>query len=167
MTVKENSPAPEYSILLYGIGNPARGDDALGTGLERYVAHQRFPGVDTECNYQLNVEDALTISRYDIVVFADATHSDIEGARLSRLQPSAGLSFTTHAMAPSHVLSLCRELYRRSPAAYVLEMQGWEWELGSDLTPRARENLAAACRICDRLFRDPSPQTFAQLAQLS
>lgn len=69
-------------ILIYGIGNPGRQDDGLGTLLVEEIQRvadpgSSEPGIDHElsfdANYQLNIEDAEAISRHDIVVFADAS----------------------------------------------------------------------------------------------
>ena len=69
-------------ILIYGIGNPGRQDDGLGTLLVEEIQHAAIPGASIpgihhefsfDANYQLNIEDAEAISRHDIVVFADAS----------------------------------------------------------------------------------------------
>ena len=73
-------------VLVFGIGNPGRQDDGLGPALVEQ-AEKLLPGqlssasnlqIDYDANYQLNVEDAETISAYDLVYFVDASKAEIE-----------------------------------------------------------------------------------------
>ena len=59
-------------VLLYGFGNPARGDDGLGPALAAAIEELAIPNITVDANYQLTVEDAADIAGYDAVVFADA-----------------------------------------------------------------------------------------------
>ena len=67
----------EKTVLIYGYGNPGRQDDGLGNEfveiMEKWIADEGIKNVFTDSNYQLNIEDADTISSKDIVVFVDAT----------------------------------------------------------------------------------------------
>lgn len=116
-----NSPP---SVLVYGFGNPGREDDGAGVALAERIRAAALPGVTTDSNYQLNVEDALLLSEHDIVIFADATRSPVDHFNFYRLQPDASVSFTTHAMSPGSVLALCSQLYGKTPPAYMLEIGG-------------------------------------------
>lgn len=136
------------SLLVYGYGNPGRQDDGLGIALveelTRRLAAAPAAGVAFESNYQLNAEDALTISKYDEVVFADAAVAGDEPFAFRRIEPAAAIAFSTHAMAPGTVLALCEELYGRKPVAHLLTIRGYAWEPATPPTPEALANLAAA-----------------------
>ncbi|OGS37313.1 MAG: hypothetical protein A2293_06405 [Elusimicrobia bacterium RIFOXYB2_FULL_49_7] len=132
------------SILVYGFGNPGRGDDGLGIALAEEIERRDLPDVQVETNYQLNAEDALLISEKRLVVFVDASKGISEGYALTRLQPSHTIGFTTHAMSPSSVLALCEELYQKSPETYLLEIAGQEWEMVERLSDKAKAYLQAA-----------------------
>ena len=58
--------------LLIGFGNPGRKDDGLGPMLARILERDGIAGLDVDSDYQLTVEDAEAVARYDEVVFADS-----------------------------------------------------------------------------------------------
>jgi hydrogenase maturation protease len=135
-------------ILIYGYGNPGRQDDGLGVllaeQLESWSKDNGFTNISTDSNYQLNLEDAETISGYDVVIFADASKEDIPDYRMDGLEPSATVEFTMHAVSPAFILHLCHEVFNRSPEAYLLHIKGYSWEFMKDMTPSSRANLEKA-----------------------
>lgn len=149
-------------VLIYGIGNVGRQDDGLGIRLvERLEEAGLPPGVDLEANYQLNVEDALLISQYESVIFVDASREACFPGRpmdppdahvterpftLREVRPAAELAFSTHAMSPAAVMSLCEEIYGVRPRAWLLALPGYEWGISEQMTDRAQRNLVQATR---------------------
>jgi len=131
-------------LLICGYGNPGRGDDGLGIALAEAAEKWGLPGVTVQACYQLNAEDALALSGAGSVIFADASKKLKEGFTFTPLEPSSGISFTTHAMAPGSVASLCMELYGKCPPCYILEMAGDEWGLGEGLSDKGSDSLAKA-----------------------
>lgn len=103
--------------------------------------------VRAEFRYQLGVEDALAVRDFDVVVFADAARTGEAPASLTPLEPDPGLTFTTHALAPAAVLALCRELYGRTPRAFLVAVRGYDWEVGEGLSEGAERNLAAGLAL--------------------
>ncbi|WLE98695.1 MAG: hydrogenase maturation protease [Candidatus Electrothrix communis] len=132
------------SMLVYGFGNPGREDDGAGVALAERIRAAALPGVTTDSNYQLNVEDALLLSEHDLVIFADATRSPVDRFSFYRLQPDPSVSFTTHAMSPGSVLALYSQLYGKTPPVYMLEIGGMSFELREGLTAEGTENTLAA-----------------------
>ncbi|MBN1962503.1 MAG: hydrogenase maturation protease [Deltaproteobacteria bacterium] len=116
------------SILLYGFGNPGRQDDGLGVALVDELERLAIPNCSFEQNYQLNAEDALLISKFDIVIFVDASLR-VENYSITPLTPALEIGFTTHAMNPASVVALCKELYGVLPQCYLFELHGCEWEM--------------------------------------
>ena len=135
-------------LLIYGYGNPGRQDDGLGIllveKLEKWAESNGISNIDFEYNYQLNIEDALTISEYDQVLFADASVEDIEDIKLAKVIPTEKTEFTMHAMLPGFILHLCQGLYNKNPETYILSIRGYEFELKEGLTQQASENLDKA-----------------------
>lgn len=131
-------------FLVYGYGNPGRQDDGLGEALVSLLEQAPIPGVDTDSNYQLNIEDAYTISEYDAVVFVDATVEEVEPFAFRVIDPAMEITFTTHSMAPESVIALCEETGLRCPPSFMLAIRGYEWEFQEGLTDKARENLRRA-----------------------
>jgi hydrogenase maturation protease len=138
-------------VLIFGYGNPGRQDDALGVLLadkmELWAKEQGIVSLTFDSNYQLNIEDALTISAYDLVIFADASIEPIETFILTKVQPSQKTEFTMHAMSPDFVLHLCQSLYDKHPATYLLHIKGKEFELKEELTKTGEENLDLAYKF--------------------
>ncbi len=131
-------------LLFYGIGNVGRQDDGLGIRLiENLEANAGPAGIEFQANYQLNVEDALEISNYDVVIFVDATVEPKAQApfEVREIQPAAEIAFSTHAMSIEGILALSDQLYGKTPKAFVLTMPGYHWEIIDELSIEAKENL--------------------------
>ena len=131
-------------VLIIGIGNDARGDDGLGWAFVQKLSlpKQHF---NLEYRYQLQVEDAELISNYDLVIFVDACHDTLpNGFAFEPCQAIAGFEFSTHAVKPEAILALCKDLYDSSPQTYIFKIQGYQWELGSQLSDLATINLNSA-----------------------
>ena len=60
----------DLKILVYGYGNPGRQDDGLGIFLAEEVEKRNLLSVTVDTNYQLNAEDALLASEFDVVLSA-------------------------------------------------------------------------------------------------
>ncbi len=135
-------------ILIYGIGNPSRQDDALGIvfveRLQEWVNSEDLPNITFDSNYQLNIEDAYDVSEKDVVVFVDASMEPIDGFYFRQIFPGNTISFSSHSMSPESVIALCEELYGKKPAAYLLTIKGFSWELDSAMTENAGKNLNSA-----------------------
>jgi len=137
----------ENGILVYGYGNPGRQDDGLGPALVERLEGDRLPGVATDSNYQLQIEDAVAVAGKGTVIFVDATVSGEGPFTFAELEPSGEIAFTTHSVSPGSVLALCSELYRMDVRAYVLAIRGYGWEFTEGLTPAAEKNLDEAYRF--------------------
>ncbi|MCJ7586330.1 MAG: hydrogenase maturation protease [Candidatus Aminicenantes bacterium] len=135
---------PKTIILVLGIGNPGRRDDGLGPHFIDRLRALNLPGVAADANYQLQVEDALSVSRFKRVVFVDAARAIEAPFEMTEVEPLAEFAFTTHSLAPHTVLALSRELYRKTPTAFLLAIRGYDFGLGEGLSGRAERNLEAA-----------------------
>jgi hydrogenase maturation protease len=137
-------------LLVYGFGNPGRQDDGLGPAfaemVEGWKKKNNADYIVTDSNYQLNVEDALEISEYDVVIFADATIEDeVEDFSLGVLDPTkAEVKYTLHAASPGYILELCHEMYQKYPETYLMRIKGYEWDFKEGLTINASNNLDKA-----------------------
>jgi hydrogenase maturation protease len=137
-------------ILLYGYGNPARGDDALGPTLVERVQNTMAAKIDYLVSMQLSIEDALNIAGYDMVIFADASKVVQSDFVMEKIQASAQVSFSMHAISPAYVMHLCKTYMSESPEIYVLHLKGFQWELGQPLSEGASSALESACRFVIR-----------------
>jgi hydrogenase maturation protease len=137
-----------FNILVYGYGNPGRQDDGLGyelvRKLERWRDENSFQEIDTDTNYQLNIEDAEIISRYKLVIFVDASTEEIDNFILTPVTGETEIAFTTHAASPGYIVKLCQDLFNVNPDVYLLHIKGYEWEFKEELTKEAGKNLEKA-----------------------
>jgi hydrogenase maturation protease len=139
-------------VLLYGFGNPARGDDGLGPALAAAIEELGIPNIAVDANYQLTVEDAAEIAGYDAVVFADAATQGSTPFWFSRVDDTAvkrvgngSIGWTSHSVSPAQVVALARDLFASKVAAYTLGIRGYEFgDLDEALSSRAIDNLTEA-----------------------
>lgn len=143
--------------LVIGIGNPSRGDDALGPLLLERIEAQKLPGVECLTDFQLQVEHALDLVDREIVVFVDATVEGEAPFTLEAVAPERDASATTHALSPAAVLdTYVRVTGLPLPSAHVLAIRGYAFELGAPLSEQAAANLDAAAACLAKRLRSAS-----------
>ncbi len=128
--------------IVLGIGNTGRQDDGLGWLFLDQIKNIGFCDYDLEYRYQLQIEDAELISRYQNVLFVDASKENIEGGFYIRTcLPSEKYGFSTHELMPETILFLAEKLYQATPNAKILAIKGFLWNLKNGLSIKAEENL--------------------------
>ena len=142
-------------ILIIGYGNPGRLDDGLGPAFAERVQALGLFNVTVDADYQLAVEHAAEIARYDAVLFADASLNAEEPFTLQPLAPEhAGVGFSSHSVSPATVLGLAESLFGAKPRAWLLAIRGYVFDaFGEGLSERARLNLDAAVRYAESFLR--------------
>lgn len=153
-------------ILIFGYGNLSRGDDALGPLLLEMLQHRVSPdSVEILNDFQLQVEHALDLEERDLVLFIDASVACVNAFEFIELQAAHDKSYTTHAMSPAAVLQVYQTIKHRSPPpCFLLSIRGEQFELGADLSPKARDNLKLAGAFAERLLQQPDIDTWRRLA---
>ena len=133
-------------VLLFGYGNPSRGDDALGPQLLNHVeSHCNLEHIEILSDFQLQIEHALDLESRSLVLFIDASVSGIHAYDFVRLQANRDVSYSTHAMSPSAVLDVYQTITKQPPPpCFLLTIKAESLELGEGLSPQAQENLAQA-----------------------
>ncbi|MDD5241566.1 MAG: hydrogenase maturation protease [Sulfuricella sp.] len=153
-------------LLVFGYGNPSRGDDALGPQLIDLLAsqqehHPEWPEIELLTDFQLQIEDAADLEGRELVLFIDASASCPAPFSFSRLQPSQNVSHTTHAMSPAAVLQVFERVYLLpAPPAFLLAVRGKSFELGEPLGREAEQNRDAALELLIQLCARPHPDTW-------
>jgi len=93
--------------LLIGIGNGSRGDDALGWLFLKEIEEKDHGRFELEYRYQLQVEDADLISKYERVLFVDATEEHLpDGFIIKKCEPANSYFFSSHLQSPNCTLSV-------------------------------------------------------------
>lgn len=131
-------------ILVIGIGNPGRGDDALGPLLIEALQDAQLPGVELLTDFQLQVEFALDLQGRSQVIFADASVAAPAPFTFTATVAERDASYSSHALSPGAVLHACRHIFGEPPPAWTLAIRGYRFGLGQALSPDAAANLAAA-----------------------
>ena len=132
--------------LVIGYGNPGRLDDGLGPAFAEQVQALNLPDVTVESNYQLNVEDAELVSRYEVVIFADASVNGAGPFEFHILEGSDPMvGFSSHSITAESLLGLAEKLFHAAPKAYAMAIRGYVYnDFGEQLSDQARGNLDAA-----------------------
>ena len=145
---------PTPPRLIIGIGNPSRGDDALGplciTRLsELNLSALSLADVDLLTDFHLQVEYALDLAGRDEVIVIDASMNgtapfEFRALKINNLgNPES--SHTSHVLSPEAVLATCLRIGLTPPKrTFVLAIRGEVFELGEGLSPQAESNLTAA-----------------------
>lgn len=137
-------------VLVFGIGNESRGDDALAPLLVRDLEEwARAAGLDGRVelmeDYQLQVEHVTDLQGRIAVLFVDADVSCDAPFHFSEIDAGHDNSYTSHAMTPFALLHAYRQVYGTdAPACHLLRVRGYGFELGEALSPEASDNLAQA-----------------------
>jgi hydrogenase maturation protease len=147
--------------VVFGCGNPSRGDDALGPALMERVREwiRMHPDRKVEAveDFQLQVEHTLDMEGRDLALFVDAAASGTDTVTLRQVAPSVNSSFSTHALSPEALLQAFMTLgYRAPPPAFSLAVRGHAFGLGQPPCRKAEGNLERAWVLLERLLEDPS-----------
>ncbi len=132
-------------ILVFGWGNPSRGDDALGPLFVDRIAALHLPDVECLTDFQLQVEHALDLENRRRILFVDASLDAAAPFAVTLPAAARDASFTTHAMTPEAVMQVYVELHDEAPPpCTLLAIRGERFELGDAISPAASNHLDAA-----------------------
>lgn len=157
-------------LVIFAVGNPSRGDDAIGPLLcERLAAWLAAEGLSGQCelieDFQLQIEHSLDLHERRLALFLDAAIGTPAPFVFRRLLPAAGSAHSTHALAPEAVLDVyARTEGRAPPPAFVLGVRGESFELGAPPSAAAHAHMAAAFALLGQLCRHPDAAAWAALA---
>jgi hydrogenase maturation protease len=142
----ELEPLPP--ILVIGVGNPSKGDAALGLQALARLAQLELPNVTLLTDFQLAPEHSLDIIERELVVFVDVTTEGDAPYVMSSVIARHDDSVTTHALSPSAVLDTFLHVTGLPvPRAYLLLIRGYDFAPGAPLSERANANLEAAMPV--------------------
>lgn len=139
--------------LVFGWGNPSRGDDALGPLFVEHfeslaALHPEWGAIDCLTDFQLQVEHALDLQGRRRVLFVDASLDAPAPCSLLRIEAARDASFTTHAMSPQAVLKVFTDIEDGDPPpCWLLAIRGERFELGEALSGTAQRSLQAALQL--------------------
>jgi hydrogenase maturation protease len=155
-------------LLIIAIGNPSRGDDALGPALLELLDAEGVQAdgtVELLTDFQLQVEHALDLADRRAVLFVDAAWpgpagtagTAAEGVTLTPITADAAAPLSTHALRPQAVLQVCASLRQAVPPAWQLAIVGRSFELGAPMSDTARTRLNEALAVAQRWVSAHAP----------
>ncbi len=143
-------------ILVFGFGNPSRGDDAVGPLLLDYLAqHIDQSRIELLCDFQLQIEHALDIQGRKLVIFVDASVTGDHAFDFVPLKACKDNSYTSHAMSPAALLMVYESVMGQiAPLSYLLSIKAKAFELGGSLSNSTADNLKQACLFAEQFLRN-------------
>lgn len=130
-------------LVVLGVGNEARGDDALGPRLLARLAELKLPGISTVADFQFQVEHALDLDGAHEALFIDAHCKQEAPAELRLLAPATGIGAASHALTPGEVLAVRGRIGQPLPTAWLLSLRGVSFGLGEGLSAAGEQSLEA------------------------
>ncbi len=145
-------------VVIFFVGNPSRGDDALGPELcGRLAVWLENTGLSDEVelieDFQLQIEHALDLTGRRLALFVDAGVQTPGPFIFRAIEASTATSHTTHALSPEAVLQVAQQVGQGEmmPPAFVLCVRGESFELGTALTSPASAAADAALEFLKTL----------------
>ena len=148
-------------LVVFAVGNPSRGDDAIGPvicgRLAKWLENEKLTErVELIEDFQLNVEHALDLQGREFALFIDAGENTPAPFIFEQIFPSTAASYTTHALPPQAVLQVYRQMEgTEPPPTFVLCVRGEKFELGEPLTAAAKNHAMLAFELLMGLCRQP------------
>jgi hydrogenase maturation protease len=130
--------------LVIGYGNTLRGDDGVGPKTASAVEAWNRDGVRVIACHQLGPELAASIASARRVIFVDAATGGPGPVQVRPLEPKITSEIATHAADPQAVMGLARLIFGGCPPAWWVMIPVQKFEFGEELSPPAREGMAAA-----------------------
>ncbi len=140
----------EARVVLIGVGNPLRGDDAAGLELAQLVAARVEPGLATVLEHSGEALDLnALLEPFCAAVIVDALRSGASPGTLRRFDLSSDslpgelrTSTSTHAISLADALELARVLDRLPERVILHTVEGVDFAAGKGLSDAVRDALA-------------------------
>lgn len=158
-------------VVVFAVGNPSRGDDAIGPELcgrlEKWLDYEGLgERVELIEDFQLQIEHALDLQGRQLALFIDAGANTPAPYTFQRIVPATGNAYTTHELPPEAVLQVYVQTENAEPPpAFVLCVRGEQFELGEGFCVAAALHLDAAFDLLTRLLQQPSLATWEQASR--
>jgi len=131
------------TLLVIGIGNPTRGDDAVGPAVAEAVT-LRWPGRARVLDvHQLTPELVQSVAEAGRVVFVDADTAATKVMAV-KIRPVVPCAPASHRLDPEGLLALADQLFAASPDAWLVSVPAMHLEFGIGLSPIAARSIEVA-----------------------
>lgn len=142
--------AEHASILVIGLGNPFRGDDAAGLLVAETIQTLHFPGVRVVAGVS---DGASLVVLWKEVASCYVVDCTVSGAPVGTIRrydvPKDSIperlfsSFSTHAFSVTQAVALARQLGRLPERLVVFGIEGYCFETGRPPSPEVTQGVEA------------------------
>ncbi len=148
------------SILIIGVGNETRRDDAAGLLVSRALASLELPDVTVR---EISGEGAALMDAWqgaEVVIVVDAVSSGSAPGKLYRFHanreplPSAFFHYSTHAFSVAEAVELARVLEQLPPQLIVYGIEGADFGHGIGVSQPVRAAVEEAATAIARDLGD-------------
>ena len=139
-------------LLIIGVGNPYRGDDAAGLQAVRLL---RDMGIDASNLQEHSGEGASLMETWEgakAVILIDAVNSGSSPGTIHRLEPynnplpAQMFQSSTHAFSLPQAIEMARALEELPPRLIVFGIEGQDFQAGAELSSEVRKALPELTR---------------------
>lgn len=141
-------------VLVIGVGNDLRGDDAAGPLAAQRVADWDLPGVAVVRARQLLPEHATAVAGTANVVLIDARVGGSGTPALLPFEEHPVTGALSHTTSLFEILALARRETGAAPRAWVLEIPAVTFDFGAELSPRCEAGIEVALRLLAAVLPD-------------
>ncbi len=147
----------KQKILIIGVGNLYRRDDAVGLIIARRLKEKNLKNLTV---LEASGEGTALMEAWqgaELVILIDAVHSGAEPGTIYRLEahaqpiPTKFFHYSTHAFSVAEAIELARTLGQLPPKLIVYGIEGKDFEAGEGLSPEVEK---AAQAVLERLELD-------------
>lgn len=139
-------------ILVIGIGNEYRADDAVGILLARRLKALNLPHVQVieQSGEGAALIDTWESSRAPLVILIDAVSSGAAPGTIYRLDvnkepiPTSFFNYSTHAFSLAEAVELARVLDKLPPQAVIYGIEGAQYTAGGELSAAVEKAMPTA-----------------------
>jgi hydrogenase maturation protease len=136
-------------IVIFGYGNPLRGDDGVGWRVAEAIAEHWAGHLLVRTGHQLVPEWAADLQHAEVVYFVDASIGVVE-PKIDPVRPDGEVPpIDGHDLGPAQLLRLTREVFGRAPSGLMVHVPAANFEFGDTLSPVAVSGVRRATCLLD------------------
>lgn len=156
---------PKSQILVIGIGNMFRGDDAVGLILAERLKKQAPDHITIIEESGSGIDIMESWKNADTVILIDTVHSGTRPGTIYRFDasttplPSKFFCYSTHLLGIAETIELARALHQLPPHLIVYGIEGKCFNMGAGLSTEIEE---ATQKIMDNLLQEINAGTLSK-----
>ena len=166
--VTEQAVQNKHSILIIGIGNPYRGDDAVGLRIAQDIKKKSPDHVNVieQSGDGISLMDSWKDS--DAVILIDAVHSGAQPGTIHRFDvhtqtiPTKFFHYSTHAFGVAEAIELARALKQLPKNLIVYGIEGKCFEAGIGLSLEVEKAVEEVMMRVQQDIHNCSPRKYTE-----